>query len=223
MSVQPPFRPQAILFDLDGTLVDSEPLWGEAERHVVLSHGKPWDEAIREAMHGRGPEDAARVLADHVGVTDWAAIERQLLVAMAERLRAGVRTLPGARTLLAELAGRVPVAVVTNSRRVLADLAMVSSGLDEWVSTLIAAEDAEAPKPAPDPYETAARALGVDPTRCLAIEDSLVGITSAATAGCWVIACPASAEQATDGAHVVVDSLEELDPSDLVGRIAPWR
>lgn len=223
MPVQPPFRPQAVLFDLDGVLVDSEPLWGEAERQVVADHGRPWDESVRTAMHGRGPDDAARILADHLGVDDTDAVERQLLVAMAGRLRRDIRSLSGARELLADLAGRVPVAVVTNSRRVLADLSLVGTGLDEWVTTLVAAEDSPAAKPAPDPYLTAAATLGVDPAACIAIEDSEVGIAAAVAAGCWTVACPTFEGQGTGDAHVVVRSLTELDASDLLGSVAPWR
>jgi HAD superfamily hydrolase (TIGR01509 family) len=212
----PPFRPQAVVFDLDGLLVDSEGRWGEAERAVVASYGRPWDEAIRTLLLGRGPDDAAARLAEHLGVDDVAEVAERMLDEAAAAFDRGIPVRPGARELVDGLAGRVPIAVATNSVRVLAEKALASSGLAGAFDAVVAVEDVTEPKPAPEPYLAACAALGADPRRSVALEDSPVGMTSARAAGLWVIGCPQLAEVEGLAAHVLVTSLTEVDPAALL-------
>lgn len=200
------------MLDLDGLLVDSEGAWGRAERRVVEDCGKPWDPAIRALMLGRGPLDAAQVLADFLGLRDRREMERRLLQAAVAEFRRGIIPLPGAVALLEALHGRVPLGVATNSRRVLADLSLTSAGLAPFVQAVVCAEDVIRPKPAPDPYLRACELLGADPARSVCLEDSPVGAAAAKTGGLWVIGCPSFPGTVMDAADAVIASLEDLDP-----------
>ena len=216
MTFAPPFRPQAVVFDLDGLLVDSEGAWEAAERRVVASFDRPWDGDVRRQLLGCGPEEAAVVLAEHLGGVDPDEVDRRILAAALEEMGAGVQPQPGALALLRGLAGRVPLAVATNSRRPLAEVAAASAGVTEWVDVLVTVEDVERAKPAPDVYLGACDRLGADPRRSIGLEDSAVGARAAAAAGLWVIGCPSEPGVTLDAAHVVVTSLEELDPLALL-------
>jgi HAD superfamily hydrolase (TIGR01509 family) len=215
---RPPFRPQGVVFDLDGLLVDSEDAWGVAERRVVLDYGKPWDPSVRTLLLGRGPREAAQVLAAHVGAADPREVERRVLQAAVAEFKHGIAARPGARELAEALEGRVPIGVATNSRRVLAELSLSGAGFDWLVPGLVCAEDVTAPKPAPDPYLLACRRLGVDPARGVGLEDSPLGVMSAQAAGLWVIGCPSLPEASLEAADAVVTSLTEVDADVLLGQ-----
>jgi HAD superfamily hydrolase (TIGR01509 family) len=208
------------VFDLDGLLVDSEGRWGEAERAVVASFGRPWQEEIRTLLLGTGPETAAARLAIHLEVEDVAEVRRRMLAAAVEAFGRGIPVRRGAGELVDALRGRVPLAIATNSERVLAEQALASAGLDGRIDVVVCVEDVPLPKPAPDPYVCACRLLGVDPARSVAFEDSPVGMRSAAEAGLWVVGCPSFAGIATDDAHVVIGSLVEVDPDALLAGAA---
>jgi HAD superfamily hydrolase (TIGR01509 family) len=216
VSLRPPFVPEAVVFDLDGLLVDSEGAWGEAEERVVASYGKPWDPALRTLLLGRGPDDAARLVAEFVGADDPREVSRRLLQEAVRAFTRGIAPRPGAEALVGGLADRVPVAVATNSRRVLAELSLDSAGLTAFVDAVVCAEDVAAPKPAPDPYLTACRLIGADPARSVCLEDSPVGAASAHAAGLWVIACPSFPGTVITAADAVVASLLDLSPADFL-------
>jgi HAD superfamily hydrolase (TIGR01509 family) len=213
--IGPPFVPEAVVFDLDGLLVDSEPRWAEAEREVVTSFGRAWTPAIQKLLLGRGPADAARTLAEHLGEDDVAEVARRLAAAAIEAFRRGVDVRPSAAELVAGLHGHVPVGVATNSVRALADLALSSTNLAGLVGVVVTADDVERPKPAPDPYLLACARLGADPARSVAIEDSPLGIASARAAGLWVVGCPSLPGADARRAHAVVEHLGEVDPGVL--------
>lgn len=214
-TLAPPFAPVAVVFDLDGLLVDTEDLWELAERRVVAGYGVEWDPAVRPQLLGRGPDETSAILAAFVGAGDVREVDRRLLGAAVEEFRGGVVARPGAARLVEALAGRLPVAVATNSRRVLAELALTASGLLEHVEAVVCLEDVRAAKPAPDPYLTACRALRADPSRSVAFEDSPVGSRSARAAGLWVVGCPSLPTSVLD-ADVLVGSLEDVDPAALL-------
>ena len=207
----PPFRPAAVVFDLDGTLIDSEDAWGAAERRVVESLGHPWDPAVRTLLLGRGPQDAARVLADLLGGLDVDAVDAAMLAAAQVEFRGGLAARAGAASMVRALHGRVPLAVATNSRRVLAGMALDAVGMSACFDAVICAEDVVAAKPAADPFAAACAAVGADPRRSVALEDSPAGVASAKAAGLWVIACPSFAGMDLSAADVVVASLEQVD------------
>lgn len=208
--VWPPFSPTAVVFDLDGLLVDSEPLWGLVEERVVLDLGHPWDPTIRALLLGKGPEDAATMLAAHLGGVHADEVGRRMLAAAVAEFEGGVEAQPGAHELVRSLGGRLPLALATNSRRVLAELALTSAGFDGLFQAVVCAEDVRAPKPAPDPYQAACARLGVDPTRSVAFEDSPVGVASAKAAGLWVVGCPSFPGQTLAGADAVVTRLVDV-------------
>jgi HAD superfamily hydrolase (TIGR01509 family) len=212
---RPPFPPEGVVFDLDGLLVDSEDAWGRAERRVVLELGYAWDPSVRPLLLGRGPRDAARVLGAFLGGHDPDDIDRRLLAAAEIEFASGLTARPGAAELVGALGDRLALAVATNSRRVLAELALAAAGLSEAFTAAVCAEDVAAPKPAPDPYATACQRLGCDPRRAIGLEDSPVGVASAKAAGLWVVGCPSFPGQTLAEADVVVDSLAELDVTAL--------
>ena len=224
LSVVPPFVPGAVVFDLDGVLVDSEGLWAQVEQRVALDLGASWEPAVQEAMLGRGPAEAAQVLARHAGHPDPIEVQARLLAAALEVFAGNVRARTGAPELVVALAAQLPVAVATNSRRELAEVSLAAAGLREVLSALVTADDVPAAKPDPAPYLEACRAVGVAPERALAFEDSPVGARSARAAGCWVIGCPMTVHPDLDAAHVVVADLADLDPDVLVaGHDTPAR
>lgn len=212
----PPFLAKGLVFDMDGLLLDSEDAWGRAEERVVADLGHPWDPALRTLLLGRGPEDAATALAAFLGEEDADEVGSRLLEAALEEFRSGLELRPGAEELVRDLAGRVPLAVATNSRRVLAEEALGGTGLLPCFSAVVCAEDVGRTKPAPDPYVTACARLGVVPRTAIGLEDSPVGMQSARDAGLWVIGCPSFPDEPTDAAHVVIGSLTELEADVLL-------
>lgn len=212
----PPFTPLAVVFDLDGLLVDSEGLWARAERAVVESYGATWDPQVQRLMLGRGPAAAAAVLARFLGVSDAGEVDRRLLAAAVEQFRAGVPPRPGSAALVDALRGSLPLGVATNSRRVLAELALDSAGLAPAMDAVVCAEDVTRPKPAPDPYARACRMLAAPPGRTVAFEDSPVGVRSARAAGLWVVGCPSLPDTPLDAAQALVASLHDVDSALLL-------
>ena len=189
-----PAFPDAVLFDMDGTLIDSEPIWFDTEVGILADHG-----------YVLGPEHWVHVL----GQPNEVAVEYLLRVskipltaeqlnhlieeAMAQRLSAGIELIAGAKELLTELhAAGVPTALVSASSRRIVDACLGSIGADHFAFT-ISGDDVEHSKPHPEPYVKAARLLGAEPTRCVVIEDSPNGSASGAAAGCRVIAIPHTA------------------------------
>ena len=140
MTVLVPFRPQAVVFDLDGLLLDSEPVWAAAEAEVVESFGHTWRPEMQRLLLGKGPDDAALALAAHLDGLDVTEVKRRLRAASEAHFRGGVPLRPGAARLVGALAGRLPIGVATNSRRVLADLALASAGLAGRFEAVVTAD-----------------------------------------------------------------------------------
>lgn len=214
--VCPPFAPQAAAFDLDGLLVDTEPRWEAAERWLVAELGGSWDWSVRQRLLGSGLDAAADILSAHLDGLDPQMIQRRMVVAALHEFRRGVPAQPGAEELLAALAGRVPVAVVTNAQRVLADTALLGAELDGYPDVLVCAEDVDEAKPSPQPYRRACADLGVDPEQVVAFEDAAPGVAAAVAAGLWTVACPDQPGGGVDGAHAVIGSLTEVDVEMLL-------
>lgn len=214
--VCPPFPPQAVAFDLDGLLVDTEPQWETAERRLVAELGGSWDWSLRQRLLGAGLGVAAGILSTHLGGLDPQMIQRRMTVAALHEFRRGVAAHPGAAEMLAALAGRVPVAVVTNAQRVLADTALLGAELDGYPDVLVCAEDVDEAKPSPQPYQRACAELGVEPGQAVAFEDAGPGVAAAVTAGLWTVACPDQPGAGVDGAHAVIGSLAEVDVDVLL-------
>jgi HAD superfamily hydrolase (TIGR01509 family) len=184
---------RAVLFDLDGLLVDSEPLWFEVERAVMARLGGRWGAGDQEALIGGSLDrTVAHVLAKAGRPPPGGPgqVARWLLDGMTELILArGVPVKPGARELLAEVAGAgIPYALVTSSARQIMDAALAVTGMSFPVT--VCGEDVRRTKPDPEPYLLAAARLGVPPPGCVVLEDSPNGVAAARAAGCPVVAVP---------------------------------
>ena len=199
---------QAVLFDMDGTLVDTERLWWEAVERVA---GRALTEADRPDVLGRPVEHTAAWLATATG-TPAADLADTLHREFADRVRTGVVPRPGALDLLDALAREgVPTALVTASPRAVAEVVLEALGGASRFAVSVTADDTEHTKPAPDPYLAACRALGVDPARCVAVEDTETGVRSAEAAGCAVLAVPSLAPIEAAPGRTVLTGAEGLE------------
>ena len=201
-------KARGVVFDLDGVLVDSEGIWARAEAETVEGLGGEYTTEVSAALYGRGHRDGARILAERFG-GDADAIADTLLANALAGFGRGLEPLPGARDLVAQLRGRVPIAVASNSVRVIVETALAAAGL-EGFDAVVAGEDVAAPKPAPDPYLEACARLGVDPADAIGIEDSPVGVASAKAAGLYVIGIPSIRDTRLDEADLVLRSLDDV-------------
>ncbi|GAU66232.1 putative phosphatase [Streptomyces sp. NBRC 110611] len=203
---------QAVFLDLDGTLVDTEGFWWEAEAEVFAGLGHILDDTHREVVVGGPMTRSAGYLIQATGV-DITLTELSVLLnaAFLARIARGVPLMPGARRLLAELAAHeVPTALVSASHRTVVDQMLHSLGPEHFALTL-AGDDLPRTKPHPDPYLTAAARLGTAPGRCAVIEDTVTGVTAGEAAGCPVVAVPSVTRIPPGPGRTVVTSLEEVD------------
>jgi len=212
-----PPGPDAVVLDLDGVLVDSEERWDEARRELVAERGGTWKDGATEAMLGMSAPEWSAYVRDELGV-DMAPEE--ISDAVVERLLAGYRRglplLPGAVEAVRALAARWPLGLASSSNAPVIALVLEESGLDDVIRAWVSSEEVARGKPAPDVYLEAARRLGVEPARCVAVEDSSNGLRAAAAAGTAVVAVPMRAfPPAPDAlalAAVTVDGIAEVTP-----------
>ncbi len=207
---------QAVLWDMDGTLVDTEPSWIAAEYRLVESFGGSWNEAHAHALVGSPLLVSAAYIREHGGVElPLDEIVDRLLVEVIADVEREVVWRPGVRRLLAELrAAAVPCAMVTMSYQSLAR-AIASQLPAATFQTLVTGEQVSSGKPDPEAYRTAAERLGVQPARCVAIEDSPAGVASAVAAGCVVLAVRNQVPLATGPGRMVLDDLDAITVADL--------
>jgi HAD superfamily hydrolase (TIGR01509 family) len=225
-----PALPAAVLLDMDGLLVDTERIWFEVESAIVSDLGGAWSDADHDLLVGGPLERAVAHMAATVPAgPDPADVTARLLREMVAALRRGpVEWMPGAKLLLSSIADAgVPSALVSSSRRPIVDAVLDAIGREPFQVT-VSGDDVAHTKPSPDPYLHAAALLGVAADRCVAVEDSVTGATSARAAGCVTVLVPSvpdlPAEVVARVAHRCVDSLTELDLaslSDLVGSASP--
>jgi HAD superfamily hydrolase (TIGR01509 family) len=202
---------EAVLFDMDGLLVDTEPLWFETETDVMGRLGAAWSKADQEALLGGSmAHTVGYLLARATRPATAGQVARWMMDGMLRRAAEGrVIVRPGARELLAGVAAAgLPYALVTSSQREFAAAVVRATGL-RFPAT-VCAEDAAAAKPAPDPYLLAAKLLDADPARCVALEDSPNGVASATSAGCRVVAVPSLLPILPAPGRLVVSSLREV-------------
>jgi HAD superfamily hydrolase (TIGR01509 family) len=214
---------EAIVFDLDGVIVDSEQVWDEVRVDYVHEQGLPFPERATRDMMGMSSPEWSRYLAEQLGVPgtpeeiNAAVVERMLA-----RYAGGPPFIPGALDAVRRIAERWPIAVASSSNRELIDLVLREGGLEDVVRLSVSSEEVGRGKPAPDVYLEATRRLGVDPDRAAAVEDSHSGIRSAKSAGLRVVAIP-NIHFPPDGeslalADVVLSSIEELT-ADVVASL----
>jgi HAD superfamily hydrolase (TIGR01509 family) len=206
-------QPAAVLFDMDGTLVDSEKVWDIALKELATRAGGTLSTAARLAMIGSNMRLTMQILRDDLGQPDRdeAADAEWLTDRVFELFGDGLVWRPGALELLTAVrAAGLPTALVTSTGRRLVEVALDTLGRDNF-DVVVCGDEVTSPKPDPEPYRTAAALLGVPIEACVAIEDSLTGLTSAVASGAAVLAVPAELElPETDGVHLR-DSLAGVD------------
>jgi HAD superfamily hydrolase (TIGR01509 family) len=215
-SPRPGDQLQAVLFDMDGVLVDSEPLWFQAESGVMARLGGSWTDGDQHVLVGGSMAvTVAYLLEKGTRRADPAVVERWLTESMIQMLRSRpLPVMPGARELVADVAAAgLPYGLVTSSERVIMDA--VLAGFGPAFPVTICAEDVAACKPDPEGYLLAARKLAVDPRRCLVIEDSRNGVAAAEAAGCVVVAVPGVVTIPAAPGRLVVASLAGLSAARL--------
>jgi HAD superfamily hydrolase (TIGR01509 family) len=181
----------AVVFDLDGVLVDSERTWDEVRRAVVAEHGGRWTEPATRAMQGMSTPEWARYLAKELGaLLTPARIAEVVVDEMAKRYAGGPPVLPGAEDTVRAVAERYPVAIASSSPPVLIEAFLDATDLSGLVRVAVSSEQVAAGKPAPDVYLKAAELLAVRPETCAAVEDTTNGMRSAMAAGMAVYAVP---------------------------------
>jgi HAD superfamily hydrolase (TIGR01509 family) len=207
----------AVVFDLDGVLVQSEEVWDEVRESYVRERGGRYDEEIQRAMMGMSSVEWSRYLHETAGVPDEPrTINDEVVRRMLAAYRDHLPVIDGAPDAVKRLAARFPLAVASSSNRPLIDVVLELTGLAGLFRATVSSEEVARGKPAPDVYLEAARRLGVDAVRCAAIEDSHGGIRSAKAAGMRVIAIPNPSYPPDDAslaqADVAIRSLAELTP-----------
>ncbi|MFB9684710.1 HAD family hydrolase [Amycolatopsis plumensis] len=179
----------AVIFDLDGVLVDSERIWDEVRRAVVAEHGGTWREEATRALQGMSTPEWARYLVEELGARSTPAEIATLVVKrMAARYAAEPPLIPGAVEVVRQVSNRWPVAIASSSPVILIKGFLDVTGLP--VGAAVSSEQVGAGKPAPDVYLRAAELLGVAPGQCAAVEDTTNGLRSALAAGMAVYAVP---------------------------------
>ena len=207
--------PAAVLFDLDGVLVDSETVWDEARRQVVARHGGVWRPDATRAMMGMSSPEWAKYLHDHLGVhVDPDAIVAEVVAFVEQEYTNRLPLLPGAVETVRALAAQWPLGLASSSNRPIIELFLDASELRQCFTATVSSEEVARGKPAPDVYVEAGRRLGVAAQRCVAIEDSTNGIRAGVAAGMTVIAVPNAHFPPDDDvlrtASVVVPALSDI-------------
>ncbi len=207
----------AVVFDLDGVIIDSEQLWDEVREGLARERGGYWSERAQADMMGMSSTEWSRYLHEVVGLAEPPEdINREVVRRMLDRYSERLPLIDGADDAVKRLAAHWPLGIASSSNRELIDRVLEVSGLAPYFKATVSSEEVERGKPAPDVYFEAARRLGVEPSRSVAIEDSASGIRSAHATGMQVVAIPNRAFPPPDDAlalaDLVLESIKELDP-----------
>jgi HAD superfamily hydrolase (TIGR01509 family) len=210
----------AVVFDLDGVILETEGLWNEVREELTQERGGRWSESAQADMMGMSSTEWSRYMHEALGVPDPPEeINREVVRRMAERYAESLPLIDGAVDAVKRLAARWPLGLASSSNRELIDRALELSGLATYFRVTVSSEEVERGKPAPDVYLEAVRRLGVESARCAAIEDSSSGIRSAHAAGMLVIAIPnpdfPPPREVLALAAVILDSIKDLEPETL--------
>lgn len=211
---------EAVIFDLDGVLIDSEPVWEEVRRRVVAEHGGQWAPDTQQRLMGMSTGEWARYLSGELGVQLPPGQVAELVIhQMQDRYRAHLPLLPGAAAAVERLSAHWTLGLASSAPLSLIDTVLNASALRPYFAAAMSTEQVKAGKPAPDIYLAVAAKLGHEPADCAAVEDSANGLRSAAAAGCQVIAVPhpkyPPGPDPLALARVVLGSLTDLTPAVL--------
>ncbi|MGW5786201.1 HAD family hydrolase [Streptomyces sp. NPDC003757] len=215
---------QAVLLDMDGTLVDTEGFWWDVEKEVFASLGHTLDDSWRHVVVGGPMTRSAGFLIEATGA-DITLAELSVLLndGFEQRIGRDLPLMPGAARLLGELsAHEIPTALVSASHRRIIDRVLKTLGPQHFALT-VAGDEVPRTKPHPDPYLAAAAGLGADPARCAVVEDTATGVAAAEAAGCHVVAVPSVSPITPAARRTVVTSLEEVDLAFLRGLMTHTR
>jgi HAD superfamily hydrolase (TIGR01509 family) len=206
---------QAVVFDMDGVLLDSEHVWDSAREQLVRERGGRWHDQAQRDMMGMSSTEWSRYMHDRLGISDPPEeISREVVRRLEQLYRERLPVVSGAREAVERLAEHWPLGLASSSNRELIDLALDLLGVDRAFAATVSSEEVPRGKPAPDVYLEAARRLHLDPTAAAAVEDSHNGILAAKAAGMRVIALPnprfPPGEDALAQADAVLGSLTEL-------------
>jgi HAD superfamily hydrolase (TIGR01509 family) len=208
---------EAIVFDMDGVLIDSEPVWERVRRKFVADHGGRWADDAQDRMMGMSTAEWSAYMSEDFGLRlPPPQVAELVIAAMAAEYQAHLPLLPGAVEAVRSLSARWPLAVASSAPKSLIEAVLDASALRPAFAAAVSSEEVSRGKPAPDVYLEATRRLGVPPAASAAVEDSTNGLRSAAAAGLTVIAVPRPeyppAEDAIKQARVVLGSLTSLTP-----------
>jgi HAD superfamily hydrolase (TIGR01509 family) len=211
---------EAVVFDIDGLLLDTEELWDEARREIADERGGRWRPDAQRAMMGMSSPEWSLYMHDVIGVPDSPErISEEVVERMTELYRRGLPLVHGALEAVRRIGARWPLGIASSSNRPLIDLFLELTGTRDLFRATVSSEEVAHGKPAPDVYLEAAARLDVVPDRCAAIEDSENGIRSASSAGMHVVVIPNSvfppSPEALSLAAVVLGSLDELTPEAI--------
>jgi HAD superfamily hydrolase (TIGR01509 family) len=211
---------EAVIFDLDGVILETEELWNEVREGLARERNGHWTDRAQADMMGMSSKEWSRYMHDVIGLREPPdEIVREILARMLDRYAEHLPLVDGAVEAVQRLAARWPLGLASSSNRELIDKALEMSGLGSYFRATVSSEEVRRGKPAPDVYLEAASRLEVDPRSCAAIEDSASGIRSAHSAGMFVVAIPNRAfpppEDVLRLAGDVLDSIKELKPATL--------
>jgi HAD superfamily hydrolase (TIGR01509 family) len=211
----------AVVFDMDGVIVDSEQVWDDVRRSYTREVGGTFPEEATRAMMGMSSPEWSRYMAETLGIPRTREeINADIVARMLERYGKEPPLIPGAADAVRRIAARWPLAIASSSNAELIDTVLRAAGLHSLFQVTVSSEEVAHGKPAPDVYLEAAARLGVDPRRCTTIEDSQAGIGSATAAGMWVVAIPnphfPPDDEALAQADVVLDSIDQVWPEAIV-------
>ena len=211
---------EAVVFDLDGVLLDSEQVWDGVRQQLTKEHGGRWQGRAHVEMMGMSSVEWSRYMHDELGVPDVPEkISAEVVRRLEDVYRERLPLIDGAREAVERLAASWPLGLASSSNRELIDLVLELSKLAPFFSVTVSSEEVARGKPAPDVYLEATRGLGVPPERCAAVEDSRNGIRAAKAAGMRVVAIPnphfPPDEAALELADLTLGSLDELSPSTV--------
>jgi HAD superfamily hydrolase (TIGR01509 family) len=218
------FRPviAAVVFDLDGVLIQSEEVWDAVRERYVTERGGRYDEEVQRAMMGMSAPEWSAYLADDAGVSGTPEqINDDVVELMLAAYARELPLLPGAVDVVRRMAAALPLALASSSNRAIFEEVLELAGIGDCFQATVSSEEVRRGKPAPDVYLEAARRLGVQPEDCAAVEDSHSGIRSAHAAGMRVIAIPNASyppeAEALALADDVLESLDQLTPGRIEG------